>query len=217
VIVHLNLQDRLVIVVGGGSEALKRINSLLKENCQILVLSNKISRQIKKLVKDKKIKFKKQEIQDATILASYKPYMIITTTNDNELNQNIINNAKKNKIIVYSSDNPESSDFANLAIIDFENTIQIAVFTGGKSPAMSKKLRIQSEKIFKKIITREDINQIRIQKIARELAKNTISSQKQRKIFLYSIMNDNEIKQLIKDDKLKRAEKRVAAVLRNWK
>lgn len=215
-IIHLNLQGRLVIVIGGGNEALKRINSLLEENCQILVISNELNSQIKTLVKNKKIKFKKQKIQNSAILSIYKPYMIITTTNDKKLNQKIINDAKNKKIIAYSSDNPELSDFANPAIIDFENTIQIAIFTGGKSPAMSKKLRIESEKIFKKIITKEDIGQIKIQNIAREHAKNTISTQNERKMYLSSIMGDKEIKRLIKDGQLKRAEKRAITILRDW-
>ena len=216
-IVHLNLQGRLVIIVGGGNEALKRIKVLLKENCEILVISDIINNQIKTLVKTKKIKFKKQKIQNPSLLFIYKPFIIITTTNDKKLNQQIINTAKKNKIIVYSSDNPESSDFANLSIIDFENIIQIAIFTGGKSPSMSKKLRIRSEKFFKKIITKEDIDQIKIQKIVRELAKNMISTQNERKMILSSIMSDKEIKQLIKEGQLKRAEKQAIKILGNWK
>jgi precorrin-2 dehydrogenase/sirohydrochlorin ferrochelatase len=216
-IVHLNLQGRLVIIVGGGNEALKRIKVLLKENCKILVISDIINNQIKTLVKTKKIKFKKQKIQNTSILGIYKPFIIITTTNDKKLNRQIINTAKKNKIIVYSSDNPESSDFANPSIIDFENMIQIAIFTGGKSPAMSKKLRIKSEKFFKKIITKEDIDQIKIQKMVRELAKNMISTQNERKMVLSSIMSDKEIKQLIKEGQLKRAEKQAIKILGNWK
>ena len=216
-IINLNLHGRLVIVLGGGNEALKRINSLLKEGCQILVISNMINNQIKMLVKNKKIEFKKQKIQSPSELSIYKPYMIITTTNDKKLNQKIINYAKNKKIIAYSADNAELSDFANLAIINFENAIQIAIFTGGKSPAMSKKLKIEAEKIFKKIITKEDIGHIKIQNIAREHAKNMILTQKERKMYLSSIMNDKEIKQLIKDDQLKRAEKRAITILRNWK
>ena len=95
--------------------------------------------------------------------------------------------------------------------------IQIAIFTGGRSPAMSKKIRIQSEKIFKKIITKQDIAQIKIQKIARKLAKESIPTQIQRKEYLHSIMIDNKIDQLIKDDQIKKAEKRAITILRNWK
>jgi len=217
VIVNLNLQGKVVIVIGGGNEALKSINSLLKEKCQIIVISNTINNQIKNLIKNKKIKFKKQKIQDTSILSIYKPDIVITTTNNKKLNQKIIHDAKSKKITAYSSDNSELSDFSNPAIIDFDNLIQIAIFTGGKSPAMAKKLRMESEKIFKKLITKEEIGQIKIQNIVREIAKNKIATQNERKNYLNNIMNNKEIKQLIKEGQMKKAENQARTILRNWK
>ena len=205
------------MVIGGGKEAEKRITSLLKEECQIIVFSSEINSSIKKLAKNKKIKIKKQKISDTKFIVQTKPDLIITTTDNKKINEKIIIDAKKKKIIVYSSDDPEQSDFANPAIIDFEKMIQIAIFTGGQSPAMSKKLRTESEKIFKKIIKKEDIGQIKIQKIARSMAKDIISNQQDRKDCLRSIMNDNGIDQLIKGGQLKKAEKRAVEILRNWK
>jgi len=216
-IVDLNLQGKKIIIIGGGNEAQKRINSVIKQECEIIVLSDSINPQINKLVKMKKVKFVKQKIVDTKFISKLKPDLIITTTDDKKINQKIIKDAKKKNIIVYSSDNPEDSDFSNPAIIDFENMIQIAIFTGGKSPAMSKKLKDRSEKLFKKIITKEDIAQIKIQKIARKIAKETISTQEERRNCLRSIMSDNEIDQLIKDGQVKKAEKRAITILRNWK
>jgi len=216
-IVDLNLQGKKIIIIGGGNEAQKRINSVLKQECEITVISDSINSQITKLVKTKKIKFVKQKIVDTKFILKLKPDLIITTTDDKKINQKIINDAKKKKIFVYSSDSPDDSDFSNPAIIDFENMIQIAIFTGGKSPAMSKKLKERSEKLFKKIITKEDIAQIKIQKIARKIAKETISTQEERRNCLRSIMSDNEIDQLIKDGQVKKAEKRAITILRNWK
>ena len=216
-IVDLNLQSKKIIIVGGGSEAQKRINSLLKQECDIIILSDSINPQINKLVKTKKITFVKQKILDTKFISKFKPDLIITSTNDKKLNQKIINDAKKEKIIVYSSDNPDESDFSNPAIINFENMIEIAIFTGGKSPAMSKKIKDRSEKLFKKIITKEDIAQIKIQKMARKIAKETIPTQEQRRMCLRSIMSDNEIDQLIKDGQVKKAEKRAITILRTWK
>ena len=180
-IVDLNLQSKKIIIVGGGNEAKKRINSLLKQECTIIIIADSVNSQINKLAKTKKIKIIKQKIADTKFISKLKPNLIITTTNDRMLNQKIINAAKKKGIIVYSSDNPEDSDFSNPAIIDFENMIQIAIFTGGRSPAMSKKIKEKSEKVLKKIITKEDISQIKIQKIARKLAKEVISTQEQRR------------------------------------
>ena len=53
-IVDLNLHDKTVIIIGGGNEAQKRINSLLKQGCEILVISDYVNSQISKLVKAKK-------------------------------------------------------------------------------------------------------------------------------------------------------------------
>ena len=216
-IVDLNLQDKMVIVIGGGNEAQKRINSLLNQDCKILVISDSVNSQISKLAKTRKITLKKQKIQDTKFIAKFKPNMIITTTDNKKLNQKIIKSAKRSKIITYSADNPEESDFSNPSVIDFENIIHVAIFTGGSSPAMSKKIRIKSEEVFKKTITKEDIAQIRIQKIARKLAKEVITTQIQRREYLHSIMTDNEIDQLIKHGQIKKAERQAITILGNWK
>lgn len=215
-IIDLNLHGKFAIVVGGGNEALKRIQSLAKHNCKILVISENVGNQIKLLARNEKIQLKRQKITDVKFLSEYKPDMVITTTNDSKLNEKIIRKAKKEKILAYSSDNPEESDFANPAIIDFEDIVKVAIFTGGKSPAMSKKLRTELEKILEKIITKEEIAKIKIQDIARKSAKKKIKSQSQRKTFLNGIMNDNRIKQLIKDGMVEKAEKAALAKLESW-
>ena len=216
-IINLNLENKKIIVIGGGSEAEKRIKSLLNEKCEIIVISDSINEAISKLVKTKQVKLKKQKIENMKFISELKPSLIITTTNDKKINQKIINYAKKKKIIAYSSDNPEDSDFSNASIIDFEKMIQIAIFTGGQSPVMSKKIKSKAENVLKKVISKEDIIQIKIQKISRKLAKEIIPTQLERKKYLKSIMNDNHIDQLIKDGQIKKAEKRAIEILKTWK
>ena len=216
-IINLNLEGKKIIIVGGGNEAEKRIKSIVNEKCEIVVISDSINAQISKLVKTKKITLKKQKIKNIKFILESKPDLIITTTNDKKINQKIINYAKKNKIIAYSSDNPEDSDFANAAIIDFQKMIQVAIFTGGRSPIMAKKIKSKAEIALKKVISKEDIAQIKIQKISRELSKEIIPTQFERKECLRSIMTDNHIDQLIKDGQIKKAEKRAIEILKKWK
>ena len=216
-IINLNLEGKKIIVVGGGNEAEKRIKSIQNEKCEITVISDSVNTQISKLVKTKKIKLKKQKIENIKFILELNPDLIITTTNDKKINQKIINHAKKKKIIAYSSDNPEDSDFANAAIIDFEKMIQVAIFTGGMSPIMAKKIKSKAEIALKKVISKEDIAQIKIQKISRELSKEIIPTQFERKECLRSIMTDNDIDQLIKDGQVKKAEKRAIEILKKWK
>jgi precorrin-2 dehydrogenase/sirohydrochlorin ferrochelatase len=216
-IINLNLEGKKIIVVGGGNEAEKRIKSILNEKCEITVISDSVNTQISKLVKTKKIKLKKQKIENIKFILELNPDLIITTTNDKKINQKIINHAKKKKIIAYSSDNPEESDFSNAAIIDFEKMIQVAIFTGGRSPVMSKKIKSKVEIVLKKVISKEDITQIKIQKISRKIAKEVIPTQSERKECLRSIMTDNHIDQLIKDGQIKKAEKRATEIIKKWK
>ena len=96
-IVDLNLQGKKIIVIGGGTEAQKRINSVLKQECKITVISDSINLQINKLVKTKKIRFVKQKIVDTKFISKLKPDLIITTTDDKKINQKIINDAKRKK------------------------------------------------------------------------------------------------------------------------
>jgi len=216
-IVDLNLKGNLVIVVGGGDEGYKKVNSLLTQDCKILLISDKVNTQLSNCIKQKKIDFEKTKLKDADFLSKYKPFLVMATTNDRQLNRKIIQKAKKMKCYVYASDDPEVSDFAHPSVINIEDTVQIAISTGGKSPAMARKLKLQAEKIFKKIIKKEDIYQIKLQQIARDKAKKTIPTQIERKKFLYSVLNDKTIKQLLKDNNLKKAQQRAMLILSKWK
>ena len=96
-IVDLNLHGKTIIIIGGGNEAQKRINSLLKQECKIILISDLVNLQISKLAKTKENNIKKSKIQNTKFISKYTPDMIITTTNDKNLNQKIIDAAKKIK------------------------------------------------------------------------------------------------------------------------
>lgn len=216
-IVDLNLRGKLVMIVGGGQEGLKKINSLLTQDCKILLISDKTNNQILNYVKQKKIAFKKMQLKDANFLGKYKPFMVMATTDDKKLNRKIVEQAKKMRCYAYAADDPAVSDFAHPSVINIEDTVQIAVSTGGRSPAMARKIRMQAEKVFKKIIKKDDIYQIKLQEIARSVAKKKLPTFPERKRFLYGVMNDNHIKELIKEGDFKKAQKRVVEMLGEWK
>lgn len=216
-IVDLNLKGRLVIVVGAGQEGLKKVNSLLTQDCKILVVSDKASKQILNFAKAGKVKFKKIKLQDADFLLEYDPILVMAATDDKELNRRIVEKAKKMRCYAYAADDPDVSDFAHPSVINIEDTIQIAISTGGRSPAMARKLKLRAEKLFRQIINKEDIYQIKLQKIARDAAKSQIPTVLGRKKFLYSVLNNKKIKQLLKEDDLPSAQREVMKILGEWK
>jgi precorrin-2 dehydrogenase/sirohydrochlorin ferrochelatase len=213
-IVDLHLKGNLVIVVGSGNEGVKKVNSLLTQDCKILVISDKLNSQIERYVKQGKIKFKKTKLKDAIFLSKYKPYLVMATTSDRVLNRKIVEKAKKMKSYAYASDDPEISDFAHPSVINIADTIQIAISTGGSSPAMARKIKLKAEPFFKKNISNEDIYQIKLQKFARFEVKQVLSTQLDRKKFLYAVMNDKRVKGLLKEGKYKLSQVRVKKMLK---
>jgi len=214
-IVDLNLKGNLAIVVGGGQEGLKKINSLLTQDCKILLFSDKTNRQIENYVRQKKIQFKKIKLENADFLVKYKPILVMATTDDKKLNRKIVEKAKKMRCYAYAADDPSVSDFSHPSVINIEDIVQIAVSTGGRSPAMARKIRMQAEQVFKKIIKKDDIYQIKLQEFARSSAKAKLATPLERKKFLYSIINDSQVKQLIKEGNFKKAQKRVLEMLKS--
>ena len=214
--VHLNLAGKTIVIVGAGEQAEKRINAILDEDCKIIVVSDTVNPGIARLVKGKKISLINHLLTDPQFLSKLRPDLVITTTSNKKTNQKILKHAKKNRIMAYSSDNPDESDFSNPAVIDFDGAVQIAIFTGGKSPIISRRIKERTQKVLEEIVTKEEIAQIRIQSISRALAKKTIPAQKQRREYLHSVASDDTIAQLIKDDHIAKAEKRAKAMLRDW-
>ena len=205
-----------MIVIGSGNEGMKKVNSLFTQDCKILVISDKSNSQIEKYVKQGKIQFKKTKLNDATFLSKYKPYLVMATTSDMTLNRKIVEKARRMKSYAYASDDPEVSDFAHPSVINIADTVQVAVSTGGSSPAMARKIRLKMESFLKKNISSEDIYQIKLQKFARFEAKKVISTQLDRKKFLYSVMNDKRVKELLKEGKYKMTQTRVKKMLKEW-
>ena len=215
-IIDLHLNGKTIVVIGAGNEALKRIKLLQSEECSIIVIGEKPHSEIIKLSKQKKIQLKKSKITSTQFLKKFKPFLVIASTSDSSLNQKIINDAKKLKILAYASDSPDSSDVSYLSIIDLKNTIKIGISTSGSSPIMAKKIKSKTEKFLQKNISKNDLDLIKIQKFARNESRKSISSQTERKKFLYAIMNDKRVKELLKDGKYKRIQTVITKMVKDW-
>ena len=85
-----------------------------------------------------------------------------------------------------------------------------------KVDAQQKSLVQQFGRLLYKNISSDDIYQIKLQKFARFEAKQVLSTQLDRKKFLYSIMNDKQVKGLLKEGKYKIAQVQVRKILREW-
>ena len=216
-IIDLHLNEKTVIIVGAGNEALKRIKLLEPEGCKIIVIGEKPNSEIIKLSQKKKITLKKTKITSMLFLKKHKPFLVIASTTDSLLNQKIVQTAKKMKILSYASDSPDSSDISYLSLIDIKKTIKVGISTGGGSPIMAKKIKSKTEKCLQKNISDQDIELIKIQKFARSESKKYILTQTERKKFLYELMNNKRVKELLKDGKYKAIQTTIKKMVKDWK
>jgi precorrin-2 dehydrogenase/sirohydrochlorin ferrochelatase len=216
-IVDLNVDGKRVIVVGGGTEGVRKVRGLLGQNCKITVISNRLNRYLLNLSEGGKIQVVKAKLEDADILVNYKnPFLILAATNNKSLNRKIVDKGRQMGSFVYAADDPSYSDFSYASIINIEGIMQVAISTSGKSPIMARKIRIKAERTLKKVITRSDIENTKLQEFARNAAKPKIKTVDKRKKFLYSIIHDQTIQNLIKEERFEDAKSTTLKLLEKW-
>ncbi len=202
-------------MVGAGIEGTKKVKSLVNHNCNITVISEKVNQDILDYEKMHKLHLIQKKIEGVDFLSSFNNlFLIIATTNDECLNKEIINWAKNAGILAYSTDDPEKSDIAFTSIITIDgSSIQIAISTSGKSPIMTKIIKGKIEEAIKNIIGKSDIDNIKIQEFARVCAKKYIEKPQERKEFLYKLINNPEIQDLLSKGNIDKVKERIINTL----
>ncbi len=214
-IIDLAIENKNILVIGAGIEGAKKVRVLGDYKCNITVISESISPDI--TIYEKKInnlKIIKRKVTDVDFLNEFgNPFIIFAVTDDKHLNKKITTWARQRKILAYSIDDSQQSDFGFLSIINIEESIQIAISTLGKSPIMAKIIKSKIEGAIKNTIVKSDIDNIKIQAFAREQAKKYIQNPKERKDFLRGLINNPEIQELISKNNIDKVKERIINTL----
>ncbi len=213
-IIDLNLKNKNILIIGAGVQATKKVKLLCNYKCKITIISEEFDKEIIEYKKKYNLKLIRKRIEDITFLNTFDDlFIIFTTTNNKSLNHKITQWAKNAKILTYSASDTKKSDFAFLSIINIEKLIQIGISTSGKSPIMTKIIKEKVEETIKNIIGKNDIDNIKIQEFARRYAKRYIEKSEERKNFLYSIINNSEIQELINKNNIDKVKERIINTL----
>jgi len=216
-IVDLNLKGKHALVVGGGTEGVRKVKGLLGQDCKITVVTNRANRFLLEQSSLGKIKMVKAKLKSAEILDRYPDvFLILAATNDRKLNRQLVERGRAMDAFVYAADDPSVSDFSYASVINIEGVMQVAISTSGKSPIMARKVRIRAERVLRRIIKKADIENARLQEFARQVARPRIGTVGERKEFLYSLVKDNRIQNLIKADRIEDAKRATLELLQKW-
>jgi len=142
--------------------------------------------------------------------------LILAATDDRQLNRKLVEKGRTMGAFVYAADDPPMSDFSYTSLVNIDGLVQVAISTSGKSPIMARKIRMKAERMLNKVISESDISNIILQEFARKMAKEKISTVKERKEFLYSLIKDKNIQYLLRSNKLGEAKMTASYMLKNW-
>jgi len=200
-IIDLNLKGKQVLIVGGGVESSRKVEALLSQQCNITVVAEKVEKAIKDHAEKGKISLELRKIHHVDTINKFKYVdLILATTDDRKLNREIVLFGKSHRCYVYAADDPHVSDFSHPSIINIDDTVQVAISTGGRSPLLGKALREQVEPIIKKAVSKLIIDQIKLQEQFRIKIQKYIPSTEYRKKFLIEIINNKNINKSLEEN-----------------
>jgi precorrin-2 dehydrogenase / sirohydrochlorin ferrochelatase len=216
-LVDLNLNGKQVIIIGGGTEGLRKLRGLEDQNCEIILITNRLNKIIKGLRDKGKLLLRKEHVKDTSFLKDFEnPFLILACTNNKHLNRAIAKEASLRGALSYAVDDPSVSDFSYASIINVEGILQIAISTSGRSPIVARRFRIKAERVLKRLVSKSDIENIRLQEAARRMIRTRIPTVSERKEFLYSVINNATIQKLIKEDRVDDARQELVALINSW-
>ena len=142
--IFLELQGMEILVVGGGSVAQRKIETLIEYGGKITIISRELTPKLKEMVDHKDIFWKGTEFREKDLEGIS---LVIAATDDKELNHLISKSARKLGLLVNAVDQPSDCSFIVPSIVKRGDLI-IAISTSGKSPAYARKVRMKLEKDF---------------------------------------------------------------------
>lgn len=134
----LNLNDKPVLVVGGGEVACRKVDALIRAGALVTIVSPKIEPYLLELVEQKRCQWV-QNFYSSELLTN--DYLQVWATTDNpSLNHQVHKDAKNSRILVNVVDDQPYCDFITPSMIE-RGRIQIAISSGGASPVLVRNIR----------------------------------------------------------------------------
>lgn len=138
---YLDLKGKLCVVVGGGEVAERKVGSLLEAQAAVRVISPQIVPALRDLWEKGVIEWWAEEFAERDVPGLF---LVIGATDDPRLNLRVAAWARRQKAWVNLVDDAAGSDFIVPSRIS-RGDLTIAISTGGKSPALARKIREELE------------------------------------------------------------------------
>jgi len=135
--IFLKLDGRPALLVGAGTVALDKINSLLNTGLQLRVVAPVAKPEIQELAGEGKLEWIQRSFQLSDLDGKF---VVIAATDNPEVNAAVYQGAIERGILCNSVDDIPNCDFFFGSVVS-RGELQIAISTAGESPAFAQRIR----------------------------------------------------------------------------
>lgn len=178
--IYLDIEGRNVIIIGGGSVCARKAETMLKYGARVTVVSPELTAEIEQWAAEGSLQLRRKRY-DAGDLDEAN--IVIASTDDEAVNRQIAADCRARRIPVNVVDVTALCEFIVPAILE-KGSLQIAISTGGKSPALARTLKEDLEKLIGPEY--DEVNQVL--GTLREGAKSVLPTDIDRKRFFDGII-----------------------------
>lgn len=142
--VFIKLAGRSCLVVGAGKLGEAKIRSLLETGARLRVVAPGATAAVVEWAAERKITWEAREFSTADLDGTF---LVIAATASAEVNDLVFREARRRGVLSNVVDDPARCDFYYPAVLR-RGDLQIAISTGGQSPALAHRLRRELEDQF---------------------------------------------------------------------
>lgn len=135
--VALDIRGRRCLVVGGGRVAARKVESLLEAGAEVVLVAPRVDPVLAEMRERTGFEvqwraFQPMDLDDV--------FLVVTATDDPGVNAQVAAEARARRVLVNAVDDAANCDFILPAVVR-RGEVQIAITTGGRSPALARHLR----------------------------------------------------------------------------
>lgn len=134
--IHLNIEYKTVVIVGGGHVAMQKVTSLLPAKAKIVIVSPTLHEKLVPLVESGQITWREKEFEPRDLDDAS---LIIAATNEPAVND-AVQEATQHWQLLNRADAQGTSDFITPATVR-RGPLVLTVSTSGASPALARKIK----------------------------------------------------------------------------
>lgn len=178
--IYLDIEERNVLIIGGGNVCARKAETMLKYGGRVTIVSPEFTDEIEQWARDGALVIRRKEYAEPDLEGAS---IVIASTDDPCINARIARDCRRRRVPVNVVDVTHLCEFIVPAIVE-QGSIQIAVSTGGKSPALARTLKEDLQKLVGPEY--DEVN--RVMGSLRAAAKKTLPTDTDRKRFFDGII-----------------------------